>query len=222
MSMTLFTSSDPKLLNHVKSNLKKKFEIKKLGYLHYFLSLQILQTKEGNSLSQSKYAYKFLCHFHVEDCKLAPSPFQSRVKIVATSTTLEVDATLYYHLVGILLYFTHYHHDISFIVGLVSWYMQTPHEIHWKAAKRILQYIQGIVQFRIHHSSRGDPLLVGFIDFDWSRNPNDQNSSAVYVFSLGYGPITWTCKKQQPISLSSVEVEYYALFNAIQEALWIQ
>jgi hypothetical protein len=50
----------------------------------------------------------------------APSPFQSRVKLVATCTTPEVDATLYHQLVGSLLYLTHTHPDISFVVGLVS------------------------------------------------------------------------------------------------------
>jgi hypothetical protein len=38
--------SDPKLLNHVKSSLKKKFEIADLGYFHYFLGLQVLRTME--------------------------------------------------------------------------------------------------------------------------------------------------------------------------------
>eukprot|EP00253_Pinus_taeda_P010111 PITA_10111 len=38
---------DPNLINHVKSNLKKKFEMTDLGHLHYFLGLQVLQSKEG-------------------------------------------------------------------------------------------------------------------------------------------------------------------------------
>jgi hypothetical protein len=42
----ILTGSDPKLLSHVKSNLKKKFEKIDLGHLHYFLGLQILQSKE--------------------------------------------------------------------------------------------------------------------------------------------------------------------------------
>ena len=74
-----------------------------LGYLHYFLGLKILQSKEGISLSQSKYAYDLLCRFHMEDCKTTPSPFQSRVKLSLTCTSPEVDATLYRQLVGILL-----------------------------------------------------------------------------------------------------------------------
>jgi hypothetical protein len=72
----ILTSSDPKLINHVKSSIKNKFDMTDLGYLHYFLRLQVLQSKEGISLSQSKYAYDLLRHFHMEDCKPTPSPFQ--------------------------------------------------------------------------------------------------------------------------------------------------
>ena len=38
--------------------------------------------------------------------------------------------------------------------------------------------------------------------------------------NLGSGPITWACKKQQALSLSSVKVEYRAVVNASQETLW--
>jgi hypothetical protein len=47
----ILTSSDPKILTHVKTILKKKFEMTHLGYLHYFLGLQVFQTKECISLS---------------------------------------------------------------------------------------------------------------------------------------------------------------------------
>jgi hypothetical protein len=103
---------------------------------------------------------------------------------------------------------THAHPDLSFVVGLVAWYMQTPHESHWKAAKRILRHVRCTVQFGIHYSSRGTPLLVGFIGSDWANDPDDRKSTAGYVFSLGLGPVTWARKKQQAIALSSAEAEY--------------
>eukprot|EP00253_Pinus_taeda_P014057 PITA_14057 len=132
---------DPNLINHVKSSLKKKFEMTDLGRLHYFVGLQVLQSKEGISLSRSKYAYDLLWHFHMEDCKPATSPFQSGAKLSVTCTSPEVDATLYRQLVEKLLYLTHTRPDISSVVGLIAWFMQNPHESRWKAAKRILRYV---------------------------------------------------------------------------------
>jgi hypothetical protein len=81
--------------------------------------------------------------------------------------------------------------------------MQTPHESHWKATKRILRYVRGTIQFGIHYSLGGTPLLVGFTDSDWAGDPDDRKFTAGYVFSLGSGPVTWACKKQQAIALSS-------------------
>jgi hypothetical protein len=116
----ILTSSDSKLLNHVKISLKNKFEMADLGFLHYFLGLQVLQTNEGIFLSQSKYACDLLRRFHMDDCKPTPFPFQSGVNISATCNSLEVDATLYRQLVGSLLYLTHTCPDLYFVVGLVA------------------------------------------------------------------------------------------------------
>eukprot|EP00253_Pinus_taeda_P017129 PITA_17129 len=45
----ILTGSDPNLINHVKSNLKRQFEMTDLGHLHYFLGLRVLQSKEEAS-----------------------------------------------------------------------------------------------------------------------------------------------------------------------------
>eukprot|EP00253_Pinus_taeda_P029099 PITA_29099 len=181
----ILIGSDPNLINHVKSSLKKKFEMTDLGNLHYFLGPQVLQSKEGISLSQSKYAYDLLRHFHMEDSKPAPSPFQFGAKLSVTCTSPKVDATLYRQLVGKILYLTHTRPDLSFVVGLIARFMQNPHESHWKEAEIILRNVRG------------------------------------YVFTLGSGPITWACKKQSAISLSSTEAEYHGVIEASKEAMWL-
>ena len=97
--------------------------------------LQVLQTKEGIFLSQSKYACDLIHRFHMEYCKPAPSPFHFGVKLDSTCTSPRVDATLYRQLVGSLLYLTHSHLDLSFVVGHVSRYTKTPHEFTRKKQK---------------------------------------------------------------------------------------
>jgi len=47
----ILTSGDPNLINHVKSNLKKEFEMTDFRHFHYFLGLQVLQSKKDISLS---------------------------------------------------------------------------------------------------------------------------------------------------------------------------
>eukprot|EP00253_Pinus_taeda_P035423 PITA_35423 len=46
----ILTGSDPNLITHVKSSIIKKFEMTDLEHLHYFLGLQVLQSKEGKLL----------------------------------------------------------------------------------------------------------------------------------------------------------------------------
>eukprot|EP00253_Pinus_taeda_P024571 PITA_24571 len=65
------------------------------------------------------------------------------------------------------------------------------------------------------------PLLVGFTDSDWAGDPDDWKSTAGYAFTLGSRPITWACKKQSAISISSTEAEYRDAVEASKEALWL-
>ena len=65
-------------------------------------------------------------------------------------------------------------------------------------------------------------MLVSFTDSDWTNDPNDQNSTVGYVFYLGSKPVTWDCKKQQALALSSTEAKYQAAVNSSQEALWLR
>jgi hypothetical protein len=125
----------------VKRILHDRFLMNNMGPLHFFLELDISQDALGIKLSQAKYARDILEIFHMIDDKSARTPFPLGVKIEDGRDTPLVDNTLYINLVGILMYLTHSRPDLSYAVGTVSRFMQEPHELHWKAAKCILQYI---------------------------------------------------------------------------------
>jgi hypothetical protein len=65
---------------------------------------------------------------------------------------------------GIFLHLTHSRPNLSYAVGAVSRFMQEPHEIHWKAAKYILPYVQGTITFGIHYEIDFASNIIGFID----------------------------------------------------------
>ena len=145
-----------------------------LGLLHYFLGLQIWHMADGIFLFQPKYASYLLARFHMSDCKATPSPFQSCVKLIVDCNTPLVDATLYCHLVGSLIYLTHSRCDISFAISMVLRFMQKPHEIHWLATKRILRYIQGTMHYGVFYSTKANVSLLGYTDYDWADDSSDR------------------------------------------------
>jgi hypothetical protein len=55
---------------------------------------------------------------------------EERLKLSRDSTTEEVDATQYWHLVTSLRYLAHTQLDLAFSVGYVSWFMQRPTTEH--------------------------------------------------------------------------------------------
>ena len=52
------------------------------------------------------------------------------------------DPSRYYVLNGKLIYLVVTRPNITFIVGLLNRYMQTPHQLHWNVAYRLLQYLK--------------------------------------------------------------------------------
>jgi len=64
--------------------------------------------------------------------------------------------------------------------------------------------------------------LVGFTDSYWVSDLDDQKYTGRYVFTLGSRPITWACKKQSVIFLSSAEAKYRPTIKASKEAMWLR
>eukprot|EP00253_Pinus_taeda_P016191 PITA_16191 len=100
---------------------------------------------------------------------------------------------------------------------------QTPGfiQIESKLVCRLKKSLYGLKQAP-RTCAKESPILVGIIDSNWAGDPHDWKSTASYVFTLGSRPITWDCKKQSVISLSSVEVEYRGIVQANKEALWLR
>ena len=101
----------------------------------------------------------------------------------------------------VLLYLTHTQTDISYAVSVASIYMDQPHEIHWRASKRILNFVQGTRTRGIFYKAKFDLDLIGFNDSDWVGDNIDRNSTSRYVVMLAEGPISWSSKKQSSIAL---------------------
>lgn len=100
--------------------------------------------------------------------------------------------------------------------------MEEPVYTHWKALKRILRYIQGIVSLRMFYSNSDKYKLVGYSDSDWCGDIDDRKSTSGYVFFMGNTAFTWVSKKQPIVTLSTCEAEYVAASWCVCHAIWLR
>jgi hypothetical protein len=124
----------------LKKLLKQKFEMKDLGELRYFLGIEVIQSPKGIWLLQRQYALNKLSKYGMTGCKPISIPLEQNVKLSADEGDLV--ETMYRRIMGSLIYMTITRPDLSYAVGMVSQFMQTPRKPHLDAVRRILRYIK--------------------------------------------------------------------------------
>ena len=63
--------------------------------------------------------------------------------------------------------------------------MAKPNDSHWIAAKKVLRYLKGTMNFGLLYTDKFDVQLAGFSDSNWVGNPDDRRSTTGYAFNIG-------------------------------------
>jgi hypothetical protein len=100
--------------------------------------------------------------------------------------------------------------------------MVEPRQEHWVAAKHVLRYLRGTVEYGLRYLGDGEVKLQGYTDSDWAGSATDRKSTSGCCFSLGSTMISWFSRKQTSVALSSAEAEYMAASTASCEAIWLR
>ena len=150
------------------------------------------------------------------------TPMITNWKKLHASDSELVDPTLYRQLIGSLMYLVNTRPDICFAVNTMSQFMCEPRKVHWVAAKHILRYLQGTVDYGLDYRQGDGVRLAGYTDSDWAGCASDRKSTSGCCFGLGSAVVSWFSRKQQSVALSSAEAEYMAASLASCEAIWLR
>ena len=138
------------------------------------------------------------------NCALAPTPMVVGTQLAKPDVIHE-----YQSMIGSLMYsMVQTCPDICFAVTILLRYNQNPNSKHIAAAKRVIRYLKGTLDYGITYGTAEG--LVGYTDADWASDSETRRLLGAYVFLLYGGAVSWTSKRQQSIALLSCEAEYMA------------
>lgn len=212
-------------LKQVKIALSRKFDIKDLGKLNYFLGVKVEKQESGSIwIGQPAYTESLLAEFEMQDCKPVSTPVNISSKPTKASDDDNcIDQQKYQSAIGRLMYLSvSTRPDISYAISSLARFSSKPIKEHWIALKRLFRYLRGTVNHGIMYTKEGSSTCVGYSDADWAGDVNDRKSTSGYVFMLSGGAVSWRSQKQRCVALSTAEAEYVAMASATQESVWLR
>jgi hypothetical protein len=93
-----------------------------------------------------------------------------------------VDATMDRHMIGSLMNTRPY---ICFVVNTLSQYMVVSRRVHLIAAKHVMRYLKGTIDYGLRYVLDREISLQGYTDSDWVGSVANQKSTSGCCFSIG-------------------------------------
>ena len=140
-------------IKYFKGVMESEFEMTDLGLMKFLLGIEVQQYESGIFISQSKYASEVLKIFNIFNCKTTLTPIIIGLKLSKDDDGSTIDPMFFKRIVGILMHLTTMRPDIMYGVSMISRFMESPKESHWKAGKIILSYVSGTKDLGIMYST---------------------------------------------------------------------
>ena len=173
----------------------QEFDMTDLGRMRYLLGIEVLQQTDGIFIGRKKFSQEILDRFGMAGCNSVRNPIVPGSNLVKDTHGIPVDSTNYKQIVGNLMYLTNTRPDIMFVVSLLSRFMARPTELHSQAAKRVLRYVKGTLDFGVFYCKGGYYELVAYTDSDYAGDLEDRKSTSGYLLLSSYGAVSWSSRK---------------------------
>jgi len=221
----LIASKSDDSLAWLKETLMGKYEMTDMGPVSLMLGIEIETTENGTRMHQSGFIQEILAETDMDKCNPTKAPMEHGLQLrKAGPSETPLNQDKYRRVLGQLQYLVSgTRPDLAFCVSYLSRFCQCPLPDHWAALKRVLRYLCGTAKMGIFFAAGDTGMeLTGYSDADWAGDRLDRKSMSGFLFFVGMHLVSWGSKKQDCVSLSTMEAEYVALARAVQEMLWLR
>ncbi|WJX46324.1 hypothetical protein P8452_33139 [Trifolium repens] len=199
-----------------------EFEMSMMGELRFFLGLQIKQLEDGIFICQEKYIKDLLKKYKMNEAKIMSTPMHPSTSLDKDENGKNVSEKEFRGMIGSLLYLTASRPDIVFSVGLCARFQSSPKESHLVAVKRIFRYLVGTQDVGLWYKKGTHFDLKAYCDADYAGDKIERKSTSGACQFLGEALVSWCCRKQNTIALSTTEAEYVSASNCCSQVIWIK
>ena len=148
-------------------------------------------------MSQETYIKKVLERFQMKDCSPSPSPimkgdrfsldqcpknYLEREQMRDISYASAIGSLMCAQVCTIP--------DIAYVIGVLGRYHSNPTVDHWKAAKKVMCYLQGTKHFMLMYKQIGYLEVIDYSDADFIGCVDSRKSTSGYIFILAGGAMS--------------------------------
>ncbi|XP_059597761.1 secreted RxLR effector protein 161-like [Vitis vinifera] len=205
--------------------------MKDLGDASFVLGIQIQRDRSRGilGLSQRTYIDKVLQRYGMQNSKPGDTPVAKGDKFSLNQCpknsleSQEMQKIPYASAVGSLMYAqVCTRPDIAYIVGMLGRYLSNPGIDHWRAAKRVMRYLQRTKEYMLTYRRLDQLELIGYSDSDFAGCQDSRRSTSGYIYLLAGGAISWRSAKQTLVTSSTMEAEFVACYEASNQGIWLR
>jgi Reverse transcriptase (RNA-dependent DNA polymerase) len=180
---------------HFKAQMRKVWTISDLGTACFIMGIAVSWDRDARTvaLSQTALIDKIIEQFRQKDAHPVSATLKPGCKLCHTNPQsitpegrLQLNKFPYRSLVGCLLYLAiSTRPDISYAVQQLSQYLDSYSFEHWGAAIRLVQYLKGMRDLKLHLGGDIPTILHAYSDSDWAICLDTCHSVGVIYAPLG-------------------------------------
>ena len=148
------------------------------------------------------------------DCKVIFTPMTLNLKLLCDTSSESIGVMMYRQIIASLMYLTNTRPYILFDVHTLSQFLMDSIHVHLIAAKNLLRYLKGTMDYGIKYDANQNINLHGYDDSDQAGNTIDRKITLGYSFSLGFNMISYFSKRKSCMVMSTQKENYVASSSA--------
>ena len=227
----LLPVGDKHLADNFETEIAKYFDVTVVGDASYFLGIRVQRDRDpdscGLALDQAQFARTILERRDHDPTRIASTPLSPLEKLVPNTDPVENAekkvVKQYQRDIGSLMYLMlGTRPDLAYAVGKLARFSANPSSEHLRALEHVFAYVNRTKFYCLTYMTSGNPFPHGYVDADFASDASDRKSISGYTFMIAGGAFSWSSKKQQSITTSTMEAEYQAAHAGSLNALWIR